>query len=90
MTSEDMSRTRVNACLRAVQTPALQPVLVHCRSGKHRTGAVMGCLRVLQGWPVADACDEYVAVASPKQRDVDCEFIAALQPARVQGGHGSG
>lgn len=35
------------------------PLLVCCGMGRHRTGAVIGCLRRLQGWNLASVSDEY-------------------------------
>ncbi|RKP32195.1 protein-tyrosine phosphatase [Metschnikowia bicuspidata] len=35
------------------------PVLVCCGMGRHRTGAVIGCLRRLQGWNLASVSEEY-------------------------------
>jgi hypothetical protein len=39
--------------------PARQPVLVHCRRGADRTGAMVAIYRVVvEGWTKADAIDE--------------------------------
>lgn len=35
------------------------PLLVCCGMGRHRTGAVIGCLRRLQGWNLASVSEEY-------------------------------
>lgn len=35
------------------------PVLICCGMGRHRTGAVVGCLRKLQGWAFSSIVDEY-------------------------------
>jgi len=80
-TAEDMSRTAANQVLKLLITPALQPVLLHCRSGKHRTGAIIGCLRRLQGATAQQAAEEYQRYATPKQRAVDTVFIERFDAA---------
>ena len=45
--------------LRIATDPARQPVLVHCRRGADRTGAMVAIYRVVvEGWTRADAIDE--------------------------------
>ena len=45
--------------LRIATDPARQPVLVHCRRGADRTGAMVAIYRVVvEGWTKADAIDE--------------------------------
>lgn len=47
--------------LRIATTPALQPVLVHCRHGSDRTGLMVAIYRiVVEGWTKAQATDEMV------------------------------
>ncbi|MBI4423694.1 MAG: tyrosine-protein phosphatase [Elusimicrobia bacterium] len=49
----------VDHALAALAAPARQPVLVHCRYGKDRTGVVVAAYRVaIQGRPVAEAAAE--------------------------------
>lgn len=55
---EEMDRGRAAEALAVLVDTRCHPVLVHCRSGKHRTGALVGCLRMLQGWSVDAACTE--------------------------------
>jgi len=44
--------------LRLATTPALQPVLVHCRHGSDRTGIMVAVYRiVVEGWSKAEATD---------------------------------
>lgn len=57
-----------------------QPVHVHCNQGKHRTGCVIGCLRVLQGWPVEQAIEEYNVYSGMKSRPGDRAFIRSFDP----------
>ncbi len=47
--------------LRIATTPALQPVLVHCRHGSDRTGTMVAVYRiVVDGWTKAQATDEMI------------------------------
>ena len=47
--------------LRIATTPALQPVLVHCRHGSDRTGTMVAVYRiVVEGWTKAEATDEMI------------------------------
>jgi protein tyrosine/serine phosphatase len=47
--------------LRIATTPALQPVLVHCRHGSDRTGTLVAAYRiVVDGWTKEQASDEMV------------------------------
>ena len=47
--------------LRIATTPALQPVLVHCRHGSDHTGTMVAVYRiVVEGWTKAQAADEMV------------------------------
>jgi len=47
--------------LRIATTPALQPVLVHCRDGSDRTGTMVGIYRIaFEGWTKAQATDEMI------------------------------
>jgi protein tyrosine/serine phosphatase len=47
--------------LRIATTPAMQPVLVHCRHGSDRTGTMTAVYRiVVEGWTKAQAIDEMI------------------------------
>jgi len=47
--------------LRIASTPALQPVLVHCRHGSDRTGTMVAVYRiVVEGWTKAQATEEMI------------------------------
>jgi protein tyrosine/serine phosphatase len=50
---------KVEEFLRIVNDPANQPVFVHCRGGRHRTGALIAIYRVLhEGWTAQQAVEE--------------------------------
>lgn len=49
----------VLAFLRTVEEPANQPVFIHCRDGRDRTGMMVAAYRVIEeGWSKADAIAE--------------------------------
>jgi tyrosine-protein phosphatase SIW14 len=82
---EEMDRGRAAAALALAMDAALHPVIIHCRSGKHRTGALVGCLRMLQGWSLEAACNEYVEYTRHKQRYVDKQYIERFSPRTLRG-----
>jgi tyrosine-protein phosphatase SIW14 len=82
---EEMDRGRAAAALALAVDAELHPVMIHCRSGKHRTGALVGCLRMLQGWSLEAACNEYVEYTRHKQRFVDKQYIERFSPRALQG-----
>ena len=51
------------------------PILIHCNSGKHRTGTVVGCVRKLQGWCLSSIFAEYIRFSNPKHRVLDQQCI---------------
>jgi hypothetical protein len=74
------ARTSPLRCLIPSPPPPPSPPPFTGRSGKHRTGAVIGCLRMLQRWTLAAACDEYTRYTFHKQRFVDKQFIERFDP----------
>jgi tyrosine-protein phosphatase SIW14 len=77
---DEMDVRRVLVALAAIMDQANYPLIVHCKSGKHRTGATVGCLRMLQLRGLREASNEYVAYCAHKQRTVDLEFIGRFDP----------
>ena len=71
----DIPEEVVHRALSAIVDVRHQPLLIHCNKGKHRTGAMVGCLRRLQGWSLASVFDEYNRFAGDKGRLGDQQFI---------------
>ena len=59
------------------------PIYVHCNQGKHRTGCVIACLRIVQGWTVDEAIKEYNVYAGEKSRPGDCALIKTFDRSVV-------
>ncbi|KAL6633460.1 hypothetical protein ACP70R_026131 [Stipagrostis hirtigluma subsp. patula] len=66
---------RIREALKVILDVRNQPVLIHCRRGKHRTGCVVGCLRKLQKWCLSSVFDEYLHFAAAKARSTDQRFM---------------
>ena len=71
----DIPEDGIAAALAAVLDPRCHPMYVHCNKGKHRTGCLVGCLRKVQHWALSSVFDEYIRHSSPKQRQMDQQFI---------------
>ncbi len=53
--------TKVQNILAALTDPALQPVFIHCKHGKDRTGMIIGLYRFhYEGWTQEEAWNEMV------------------------------
>lgn len=78
--SDELDADAMTMILRLCMDQRCHPILIHCRSGKHRTGVIMACLRKIQGWTSEDAIREYRLFAAGKERDVDEECIRQFQP----------
>jgi tyrosine-protein phosphatase SIW14 len=84
----DIPETIVHRALSFLADPANHPVLIHCNKGKHRTGTICGCLRLLQGWAMVSIFQEYVRFAGDKARSGDQQFIELYHPVLLlRGGH---
>jgi tyrosine-protein phosphatase SIW14 len=66
---------KIREALKVVLDPKKQPLLIHCKRGKHRTGCVVGCLRKLQKWCLSSVFDEYHRFAAAKARISDQRFM---------------
>ncbi|KAL8700542.1 MAG: hypothetical protein Q9201_005393 [Fulgogasparrea decipioides] len=58
-----------------LRDPERQPVLVHCNKGKHRTGCIIACYRMINHWSPAAVITEYRKYSAPKNRSLDEAFI---------------
>lgn len=76
----DIPEEQVHRALSALIDVRNHPILIHCNKGKHRTGALSGCLRKLQGWSLASTFDEYNRFAGDKGRPGDQQFIELYRP----------
>jgi tyrosine-protein phosphatase SIW14 len=57
--SGDVTREKINKIVAIMADPANQPVFVHCKLGKDRTGIVMAAYRMkVEGWPLTLAESE--------------------------------
>ena len=81
---EEMDRKKVAYALSIIMDISNHPILIHCRSGKHRTGALVGCIRMLQRWTLENTCDEYVYYCKHKQRYVDKQYIERFDPRTLR------
>jgi len=77
----DINENSIHDVLNVLIDTRRHPVLIHCNKGKHRTGAVCGCLRKLQGWSIVSIFAEYNRFAGDKGRGLDQQFIELYQPA---------
>ncbi|KAL2938959.1 putative tyrosine-protein phosphatase DSP4, partial [Bienertia sinuspersici] len=66
---------RTREALATVLDPRNHPILIHCKSGKHRTGCLVGCLRKLQKWCLLSIFDEYQRFAGVKSRKTDQRIV---------------
>lgn len=77
-------RTIKNA-LETISNKENYPLLVCCGMGRHRTGAVIGCLRRLQGWNLASVSEEYRRFAGARGGRILVELlIESFDVASVQ------
>ncbi|KAI2642152.1 tyrosine phosphatase family-domain-containing protein [Xylaria nigripes] len=59
------------------------PLLIHCNHGKHRTGCVVGVLRMANQWDTNRIIEEYTAFAEPKVRKTDVDYLTQFQVASL-------
>ncbi|KAJ4752013.1 Phosphotyrosine protein phosphatases superfamily protein [Rhynchospora pubera] len=61
-----------------------QPVLIHCKRGKHRTGTLVGCFRKLRYWCLSSIFEEYHRHTAGKSRMSDQRFIETFDVSTVR------
>ncbi|EAN76791.1 lipid-like atypical dual specificity phosphatase, putative [Trypanosoma equiperdum] len=76
----DISEPLMHRILSALIDTRLHPVLIHCNKGKHRTGTVAACLRLLQGWSLVSIFQEYRSFAGDKVRMGDMQYVELYRP----------
>eukprot|EP00759_Apiculatamorpha_spiralis_P058941 PhF_6_TR9502/c0_g1_i1/m.14813/K18045/SIW14, OCA3; tyrosine-protein phosphatase SIW14 len=77
----DITESSIQDALNVIIDTRNHPVLIHCNKGKHRTGALCGCLRKLQGWSLVSIFTEYNRFAGDKGRSLDQQFVELYRPA---------
>lgn len=66
-----------------VSRPENYPLLIHCNHGKHRTGCVVGVLRLTNQWTLKRIIDEYTSFAEPKVRETDIRYLSEFKLASL-------
>ena len=72
---EPISHELIKEALRYVLDKAHHPLLVVSASGTHQVGALVGCLRRMQGWTLSSTLEEYRHYAAPSARLATEHFI---------------
>ncbi|CAM9878083.1 unnamed protein product [Heterosigma akashiwo] len=70
--------------LRIVVDSSNYPLLVTCATGKHRTGAVIACLRKIQKWNLTAIFEEYRRFTGKKIRVQNEHFIELFDTELVE------
>ncbi len=63
--ADQCDRATLLSAARTALAPESQPVLVCCDGGRHRAGMTVACVRLLEGWSLDQALDEYYRFAEP-------------------------
>jgi len=80
-----MSELAVSKCVHILSDSAMHPVLVHCSSGKAKTGCVVACLRRKQGWSLTATFDEFLRFGNGARGHLlDLQFIEKYDDAAVR------
>jgi protein tyrosine phosphatase (PTP) superfamily phosphohydrolase (DUF442 family) len=83
--SESLDEDDVVAFLKVAMDPARRPVLVHCRSGHDRTGAMVAAYRrVAMGWPKEQALSEMRRMGADPRNDHLRKVVRRLDPEKVR------
>ena len=65
----------VKKALRLMLDMEQRPLLIHCSTGRNRTGCVVACYRILKGWSISAAIEEYLRFAGESSSLIDMQFI---------------
>ena len=74
-TCEPISHELIKDAMDYVLNRDHHPLLIVSASGTHQVGALVGCLRRLQGWTISSTLDEYRLYAAPSPRLATEQFI---------------
>lgn len=72
---ESLDERTIKNALDMISNKENYPLLVCCGMGRHRTGAVIGCLRRLQGWNLASVSEEYRRFAGARGGRILVELL---------------
>lgn len=72
---EPISHELITEAMRYVFDRSYHPLLVMSSSGTHMVGALVGCLRRVQGWTLSSTLDEYRRYSAPSPRITTEQFI---------------
>src|SRR5262245_46594446 len=85
MSGRRVTRDQVAAFLAVVTDPSRRPVLVHCREGRDRTGALVAAYRIaIEGWPRERAIAEMNGFGAFPLYDQPRQYLRTFDVARVR------
>ena len=61
----EVQKDKIILALQKILDVRNHPMLIHCNSGKHRTGTVIGCVRKIQKWCLSSIFAEYIRFSFP-------------------------
>ncbi|KAF2673127.1 protein-tyrosine phosphatase, partial [Microthyrium microscopicum] len=74
----NMREADIKAALSVLLDQRNYPLLIHCNKGKHRTGCLVGTLRLAMGEEMGPVVEEYRAYAGKKARPGDEKFLGEM------------
>ncbi|MED6217714.1 Tyrosine-protein phosphatase dsp3 [Stylosanthes scabra] len=82
--TQSIVKNTITEALKVLIDVRNHPVLIHCNSGKHRTGCLVGCMRKLQNWCLDSVFEEYKKFAGAKSRNTDLKFIETFDISNMR------
>jgi tyrosine-protein phosphatase SIW14 len=70
-----MSLGDVATALWLMEDKKRHPLLVHCATGRNRTGCIVACYRRIHGWSLTAIFEEYLRFAGSSASLMDMQFI---------------